>query len=278
MKMTMSMKKHISRVLIAIVCLVILYVYAMPMLLLLLNSVKNQSESAIMSFTLPKEWMFQNFVNVLKKGNIIRAFLNGALIATSITAITILVSALSAYTIVRRNDRTSKIVYSYLIAGMIAPFSFVPAIKLLQMLNLYGSYSGIILIDCAIQIPFTVLMFSGFIKVIPRELDEAAIIDGSGPLRQFFQIIMPTLKPAVSTNVILLFTFGWNDFQNILFLMPDSKKWTMPMSVFNFQGLYTYNYGMVCANMLISIIPILIVYICTQSYIISGMTAGAVKG
>lgn len=274
----MNQKKILRSVFVAVVSAFLVFMFASPMALLLLNSVKNEAESAVLSFTLPTEWRFDNYVTVLQTGNVIRSFFNGLLIAGSLTVLTILISSMAAYIIARRASRWCTAASTYILAGMIAPFSFVPAIKLLQILNLYGSYTGIILIDVALQLPFTTFMFIGFIRGVPKELDEAATIDGCGPLRQFFLVIFPTLKPAIATNVILLFTAGWNSFQNILYLMPDSAKWTMPMSVFNFQGLHSFDYGLVCANMVLSILPMLAMYIGAQKYIMKGVMAGSVKG
>jgi len=161
---------------------------------------------------------------------------------------------------------------------MIAPFSFIPAIKLLQLLNMGNNYSGLIMVDLAGQIAFSILIYYSFMQGIPREMDEAAVVDGCGPLRMFFQVIFPLLLPVVSTNIVLTFTAVWNDFSNVLFLVPKTSMWTMPMGVFNFQQLYTYNYGLVCAYITIALIPVLMIYLAGQRYIISGMTTGAVKG
>ena len=167
--------------------------------------------------------------------------------------------------------------YQYLLAGMIAPFSFIPAIKVLQVLGLYGTFTGLILVDVGIQIPFITLMYVGFIQRLPRSLDEAAIIDGAGPIRTFFQVILPLLRPVSVTSLVLLVTYAWNEFQNVLFLMPNQSKWTMPMTVFDFQGMHSYNYALVCANIVVSVIPVLIVYLFAQKHIVAGMVAGAVK-
>lgn len=271
--------KHISRnVLLYIGVLLLASVYIIPMSLVVITSVKSQAEAQIMSFKLPTEWYFSNFLKVLQTGNVLRGFINGLIIAGSITFLAILLCTMAAYVIARRPNRITSSVYSYLIAGMIAPFSYIPAIRLLSILGLYGKYSGLILTDVAIQIPFTTLLFVGFIKGLPKELDEAAMIDGCKPIRYFTSILIPLLKPALSTNIILLFTYGWNEFQNVLFLMPDSKKWTVPMTVFNFQGLHSYDYSLVNANLILSILPVFLVYLFLQKYIIEGMTAGAVKG
>lgn len=258
--------------------LIVFLVYIIPFVLILFNSVKNESESSIMNLSLPSEYVFENYVTVFVQGNITRGLFNGVFISTTVTALTVLLCAISAFIIQRNRTRFTSFTYKYLLAGMIAPFSFIPAIKLLQILHMGNNYSGLILVDLAGQIPFAILLYVGFMKGIPRELDEASIVDGCGPVRMFFQVIFPLLKPVISTNVVLTFTAIWNDFGNVLFLVPKSSMWTMPMAVFSFQGFHTYNYGLVCAFIVIALVPVLLIYLAGQKYIVSGMTAGAVKG
>ncbi|MGN7360629.1 carbohydrate ABC transporter permease [Paenibacillus sp. SAF-054] len=258
--------------------LLLFLIYAVPLLLILINSVKSEAESSIMNFRLPSEFRFDNYWTVLQQGQVIRGFFNGMFISATVTLLTILLCSISAFIIQRNRTRFTAFTYQYLLAGMIAPFSFIPAIKLLQLLHMGNNYSGLIMVDLAGQIPFTILLYTGFAKGIPRELDEASIMDGCGPVRLFYQIIFPLLKPVISANIVLTFTAIWNDFGNVLYLVPKSSMWTMPMSVFNFQGFHTYNYGLVCAFIVIALLPVLVIYIAGQKFIISGMTAGAVKG
>lgn len=183
---------------------------------------------------------------------------------------------MAAFIIARRTNRATRGSYSFLLVSIIAPFAFIPAIKVLQILGLSNSYAGLILVNIAIQIPFTTLIMVGFIRQLPRELDEAAIIDGCDRFRLFFQVIFPLLKPITFTALILLFTYAWNEFQNVLFL-TSPKLWTLPMTVFNFQGLHTYNYALVCANLVVTVLPMVILFLCLQRYITSEITAGSVK-
>ncbi|MDO5672945.1 MAG: carbohydrate ABC transporter permease [Actinomycetaceae bacterium] len=262
---------------IAVVSAIIVAVYVIPLSLVVLTSLKNETESKVMNFALPEVWRFDNYIQVLQTQGVGRGMINGLIMTVGVTSITVVVCALAAFVIARSPRRFTVGAYQYLLAGMIAPFSFIPAIKVLQLLGLYGTYTGLILVNVGIQIPFITLLYVGFIQRLPREIDEAAIIDGASPLRLFFQVILPLLKPTTMTCVVLLATYAWNEFQNVLFLMPDQKKWTMPMTVFNFQGMHSYNYALVSANLVISVIPILIVYLLAQKHIVGGMVAGAVK-
>ncbi|MFC9559852.1 carbohydrate ABC transporter permease [Agromyces sp. NPDC056965] len=253
-------------------------VFIVPMILVLLNSFKSTSEASGFTFTLPTEWRFDNYLTVLADPGVAVGLVNSVIITVGVTGGAIIVCALAGYLIARRVSRVTTGLYAFLLAGLIAPFSFIPAIRVLQWFGLYNTHAGLILADIATQIPFMVLIFVSFVRQIPREVDEAAILDGAGPVRMFFQVVFPLLKPVTFTALVLLFTYAWNEFQNVLFLTSSSKTWTMPMTVYNFQGLHTFDYSLVSANLVITIIPVLIVYLFSQKYILSGMVAGAVKG
>ncbi|WP_144875095.1 carbohydrate ABC transporter permease [Microbacterium sp. 1.5R] len=254
----------------------VLLIYVTPMLLILLNSVKSSAEAATFTFALPETWMFSNYATVLSDPVISRALLNSVIIAVGVTAGSIAVCSLAAYVIARRTDWFSKGVYSYFLVGLIAPFAVIPAIRLLQMVGLSGTHLGLILVDIAGQIPFTTLLLVGFIRQIPREIDEAALIDGAGPFRLFFRIIFPLMRPVTLTAMVLIVTFAWNEFQNVLFL-TNSDVWTLPMTIFNFQSLHSFDYALVSANLVVTALPMVIVFLLAQRYIMSGIMAGAVK-
>ncbi|WP_101786159.1 carbohydrate ABC transporter permease [Nonomuraea indica] len=252
-------------------------VFLAPLYLVVITSLKGTTEAGSMSFALPKSWHFDNYLTVITTGNALRALGNSILITTMVTAGTILACSLAAFVIARRPGRISGGVYSYLLSGLIAPFAFIPAIRLLQEIGLGGSYLGLILTDIAVQIPFITLTYVGFIRQLPREIDEAALLDGAGSLRLFFTIVFPLLRPVTFTALVLIFTYAWNEFQNVLFLIPDADRWTLPMTVFTFQTTHSFDYGLVCANLVLTMLPVVAVYLAAQKYIVSGMVAGAVK-
>lgn len=252
--------------------------YTIPMVLIGLNSLKSETEAKTFDFSLPANWQWGNYLVVLSNPAVLRGMINGLLIATGISLLTIVVCAMAGYAVARRGDRPARVSYNYMLIGLIVPYAFVPAITLLRGLGIFDSYLSIILVNTSIQIPFTTLLMAGFIQGIPRQIDEAAEMDGAGPVRTFFQIIFPMLKPVVATNLVLLFTGGWNEFITVLYLLPDQMKATVPMSFYQFQGLHTYQYELVSANMIVSILPVLVIYLFAQRYIIAGMAAGSVKG
>lgn len=267
-----------SSALIYLAALALVALFIGPFILVILNSFKSEAESTVLSFALPQTWLFSNYVTVFEDGSLARALVNSFIVASGVAVVTIVTSAMAAFIIARRANRASRFTYKYLIAGMIAPFAFIPAISLLQTIGLYDTHLGIILTDAAGQIPFTTLLFVGFIQASPIEMDEAAILDGCNPFQLFFRVIFPTLKSVTATNIVLLFTFGWNEFQNVLFLLPSQEKWTMPMTSLSFQSGHSYNYALVCANLVVSLIPVAIVYLIMQRRIVGGMLVGSTKG
>ena len=164
------------------------------------------------------------------------------------------------------------------LAGLIIPPAVVPTIWVMQGLGLFKTLPGLILIEVAFGLSFTVLTMRAFISSIPREIDEAAIVDGAGPLRLFFQVIFPLLKSVIVTIVVVQSIFVFNDFQNPLYFLPGSQNATVQLTLFNFQSQYNTSYNLLFANILVITIPMLVMYLFFQRPIVAGMTAGAVKG
>jgi raffinose/stachyose/melibiose transport system permease protein len=164
-----------------------------------------------------------------------------------------------------------------LLFGIIAPIAILPTVQLFRYLNIYGSKISLIFLYASIYLPFSTMLFSSFIKSIPQELDEAAVMDGAARYELFFRVIFPLLKPVTATTGILAFMWVWNDFQYPLYFLNSSTKWTLPLSVYNFYGQYSRSWNLVCADMVLVSLPVILVYIVAQKYIIAGMTAGAVK-
>jgi raffinose/stachyose/melibiose transport system permease protein len=148
----------------------------------------------------------------------------------------------------------------------------------MQITHLINTQVGMIILYAAGQIPFGVFLIYGFLDTIPRELDDAAIMDGCGPFQLFFQVIFPLLMPVLVTAAVLSFLGAWNNFIMPLYYLNKSADWPMTLSVYNFFGRYQQNWNLVSADILMTILPVIVVYAAAQRYILSGMTIGAVKG
>ncbi|WP_391574052.1 carbohydrate ABC transporter permease [Cohnella sp.] len=253
-------------------------VILVPFLMVLLNSVKSVTEAATMNLSLPSEFLFSNYLEVLKDKRIYSSFSNSLFLSTAASLITLVVSAMAAFVISRNRTRLNMVVYSIFLLGLVAPMNYVTTMKVMQMLNIINTYTGAYLLYSAIFIPFTVFLYFGFIGSIPKELDESAVIDGCGGGRLFFQVIFPLLKPVTVTAIIINFLNCWNDFIIPLYFLNSSDKWGMIMVMYNYFSTYISSWNLVSAAMILNLLPIIVVYAIGQKYIISGMTAGAVKG
>jgi raffinose/stachyose/melibiose transport system permease protein len=161
--------------------------------------------------------------------------------------------------------------------GLIAPINYITTIKVFQVLHIMNTYTGIILLYIALGIPFAVFAYYGYMSSIPRELDEAAVIDGCNSWQLYSAIIFPLLKPVTITVLVLNFMGAWNDFISPLYLLNRQSTWPMVMSVYNFFGMHFNEWNMISAVILLSILPLMVLYIFGQRYIVSGMTSGAIK-
>ncbi len=249
-----------------------------PLGIMFIGSFKDTKEAAELSLRLPTLWHPENYRVVFERGKIGQAFMNSAIITASTVALTMLTSSMASFFMARATSKLSKRMYGIFMLGLIAPLSLIPTIKLLQLLRLNNTYIGVILIFSSLNMAFSVLLLTGFIKTIPRQLDEAAIMDGCGLCRTFFQVVLPLLTPVVATGAIVVFMGVWNSFVIPLYFLSDSAKWPMPLTVYNFFGQYQSSWNLVFADLVMTALPILVVYLFGQRYIIDGMTAGAVKG
>lgn len=248
-----------------------------PFWIVLVNSFKPKADANRLSTLLPTVWDFNNYVIVFKEGKLLRAFFNGVTVSFISVLLIIAFASMAGFVISRKSDKFTKKVYFLFIAGLIVPSAMIPTYWILSNLNLINTYTGLISIYLTYGLPFSIFMYVGFIKTIPREIDEAAYIDGASLLKMFWRIIFPLMLPTTMTVLIFNVMGVWNDVQ-IQMYFADAKKWSMPMSVYGFFGKYSTNWNLVFADIVLTVLPIVVVYTFSQKYIISGMTAGAVKG
>lgn len=264
---------RVLEVILWIVSIVTIY----PMLMVVLTSFKSKAEAAYLQVSLPEEWHFENYLTVLEK-DFVRSLGNSVFIAAITVTGVVFLSAFLSFIIVRRDTKFCRVVYRVITLGIIAPFAALPTIRLLQKVGIYGSRIGLCLVYTALYMPFTTMMLSGFIKGIPRGLDEAAVMDGAVGGRLFLKIVFPLLKPVLATTGVLNFMWVWNELQIPMYLLNSSTKWTLPLSVYNFYGQYSRNWNLVCADVVLVSLPVVLIYVFAQKWVIAGMTAGAVKG
>ncbi|AEE97744.1 carbohydrate ABC transporter permease [Mahella australiensis] len=249
-----------------------------PFLLVIINSFKTKQEAVLMNFALPKEFQWQNYITVIQKGKLVQSFLNSILYASGTMVFTILATSMAAFVLARRRTKLNQFIYFFIILGIMLPLNFVALMKVMQILHLINSRIGLIILYTAMQVPFGVFIIYGFVGTIPREIDEAAVIDGAGPWKMFFSIIFPLLKPVLVTVMLLVFMGAWNDFITPLYMLNTASKWPMTLAVYSFFGRYESEWNLVFADIVLTCLPVFIVYLLGQNQIVSGMTSGAVKG
>ncbi|GKH34563.1 carbohydrate ABC transporter permease [Muricomes sp. OA1] len=275
----MRMKKKLSAILTNVIAWAISAVCMIPLLLILFNSLKNSNAASDMNLKLPGSIEWSNFLNVIEKGKLgASSFANSILYSVCSVAVCVLLAAMAAYVLSRNGSKFYRVIYMYLVLGITMPINYVALTKVMMFLHINNTRLGIILLYAAMQLPFSVFLIHGFVARIPRELDEAAVIDGCGSTRLFISIILPLLKPALATVIVLTFLNTWNEFVSPLYFLSSSDKWPMTLSIYNFFGMYFKEWNLVCADILLTSLPVILVYLAGQKYIVSGMIAGAVKG
>ena len=275
--MKKSRKDKCLDLFICIVLAIIGTVIVIPLLIMLFGSFKTSLEALKLDLSLPEQWIFENYITVIKKGKMVRAFFNSVLFAVVAVSGTLFCAAPCGFVLSRRQQRASRNIFKYIFIGQVAPFQMVTTFVLLKFLHISG-YPAVILLYIAINIPFSTMIYEGFVKNIPVELDEAAALDGARPMAIFLKVIFPVMKPVSMTCIITTAISVWNEFTIPLYMLSSSKQWTLPLTVYNFYGMYSSDWNLVFACLIISCLPMIIVYLCLQKYIVAGMTAGAVKG
>ena len=263
------------------ILVVIGLVFVVPFIFIFLTAAKTRGEAALFQFNLPSQFqLLENVREVLIFGNkrMLRALWNSSILTVGSVTLIVLLSALVAFVLQRRQDRTASVVSSIMLAGLIIPPAVVPTIFLLQWLGIYKTLFGLIMVEVAFTMPFSILIFRAFMASIPQELDEAAIMDGASPLRVFSSIILPLLKPAIITVIVTSSVGIYNDFTGPLYFLPGSENVTAQLTLFSFMSQFNSQWNLLFADVLVITVLPLIMFMFFQRQIVSGMTAGAIKG
>jgi raffinose/stachyose/melibiose transport system permease protein len=276
--MMLSLRKNLVG-LIAIAASIVVFI--VPFAFILVTAMKTRQEASLLEFSWPQQFaFFENLVEVVQARDfmLLTAFLNSTILTVASVALMVVFAAMVGWVLQRRQSRWNVLINFMVLAGLIIPPAVVPTIWVLQGLGLYATLPGLILIEVAFGLSFCVLLFRAFIATIPRELDEAATIDGAGPLRLFFQVVLPLLKSVIVTVVVVQAVFVFNDFQNPLYFLPGDDNATVQLTLYNFQSQFNTQWNLLFTNILLITVPPLIMYIFFQKQIVAGMTSGAVKG
>ena len=258
-----------------------LIVFIVPFAFIVFTAGKTQAEAAALEFTWPTEWvLFDNIITVIQNRDflLVRAFLNSTILTVVAVSVMVVLAAMVGYVLQRRRSRWNPLVNGLVLAGLIIPPAVVPTIWVLQGLEMFKTLPGLIAVHVAFGLSFCILLFRAFVSTIPRELDEAAIIDGAGPLKLFFRVIFPLLRSVIVTVIVVQSVFVFSDFTYALYFLPGDENATVQLTTFNFISQSVSSFNLLFADVLLITIPPLIMYIFFQREIVAGMTSGAVKG
>ena len=265
----------------AIAILAAFVIFVVPFVFIVLTALKSKDEAALLDFSWPQSFhLWDNLVQVIQARDymLITAFINSAILTVTSVTLLVVFGAMVGFVLQRRPSAWNGLINFLVLAGLIMPPAVVPTIWVMQWLGLFKTLHGLILVEIAYGLSFSILLFRAFIATIPRELDEAAIIEGAGPFTLFFKVILPLLKPVAVTNIVVQSVAIFNDFTNPLYYLPGAKNVTVQLTLYNFQSMFNTSYNLLFMNIMIITVPPLIMFLFFNRQIVEGMTAGAVKG
>lgn len=251
-----------------------------PILLAILNSGKTQGEILTNILAFPQNFKFENYLIAFEKINFLRSFLNTMVVVIVGCTGIVLLSAIAGYKLARVKSKLSGFYYSLFVLSMLIPFHsiMITLVKIANVTNLQGKTLGLGIIYIGLGVPMAIFLYTGFIKSIPPELDEAARIDGCGDLRLFFKIIFPQLKPITATIIITNALWMWNDFLLPLLILPNSKTYTILLSTNMLFGQYGNNdWPAILSVLIMAMLPAIVFYLILQKNILKGISEGALK-
>jgi len=277
--------KKTGKLLVEFVVILLCLAYMFPIYIVLVNSFKNRQELYENRLALPQNFSFQYFVKAMEKMNFMRAFGNSLKVTVISIAIIVILASMTAWMLVRYDNKLSRFIFMTLVATMIIPFQTImmPLMQVMgwvrdnlhiPMLNTIG---GLIYMNVGFGASMAVFLYHGFIKTIPVSLEEAATIDGCNKFKVFWKIVFPILKPTTVTVSILDVIWIWNDYLLPSLVLSSKALRTIPLSTASFFGQFTIEWNLAMAGLMLMITPVIIFYLFAQKYIVKGVAAGAVK-
>ncbi|WP_423805302.1 carbohydrate ABC transporter permease [Paenibacillus illinoisensis] len=263
--------------LVSLVLAMILFIF--PFLLLITNSFKANQAITSDPLGLPASVQWDNYVSAFDKMGYMSAFGNSLMITVAGVLLIALLAAMTAHYFVRHKSKLNQYLFFLMVAAMIIPFQaiMIPLVKIYGSLGMLDNKWSLIYMYIGFGSPLAVFIYHGFIKSIPLELEEAALMDGCGRVQTFFRIVLPVLLPTSVTITVLNVLWIWNDFLLPSLVLTSSEQRTLPLSTFYFYGTYTVDYGPLMAGLVLTLLPVLIVYLFAQKYIIQGVMQGSIK-
>lgn len=275
----MQRKKIISKTVLILCCIMLAAFFIFPILLLFINSFKSLKEIYMSVLQLPETLNLDNYISAFKELDYLNAIKNSLIVTCTVTAANVICCSMAAWVLVRYKTKTSKLIFTIFSVAVLVPFQCVmlPLLAEMGKLNMINM-PGLMLVNLGFGSSMSIILFHGFMKNVPVELEEAAAIDGASQPRIFFTIVLPLIKGIAVTVAILNVMSLWNDYLLPSLTINRSGTQTLPLRTYLFFGAYTKKWNLGSAALVMAIIPVIIFYVLCQKHIIKGVTEGAVKG
>lgn len=277
--------KKVRSVAVNVIVILMAVLWLFPVYIVIVNSFKNRSELYESILALPKSFTFEYYANAMKKMNFVHAFGNSVIVTVVSIFFIIVLASMTAWMLVRTASVVSTVIFNIFVATMLIPFQTLMMPLMQEMgwmrdalhIPMMDNKGGLVYMYIGFGASMAVFLYHGFVKSIPVSLEEAATIDGCSRFGVFWKIVFPMLKPTTMTVIILDVIWIWNDYLLPSLVLSSKANRTIPLSTFSFFGQFTIQWNMAMAGLTLTIIPVVIFYLCAQKYIIKGVAAGAVK-
>jgi raffinose/stachyose/melibiose transport system permease protein len=274
------LSKTLSRMVQYGIAIVVSIVIICPILIALLGGFKTSGELLNSPFSLPKDWVLDNYRHILNLGSFWRQLLNSAIVMIGTVVLASFSASLAAFVFARMNFKGRDTIFNIFMIGLLFPImvAILPLYILMRQMGLLNSLLGVILVEAAFQLSIMILILRGFFRSLPRELEDATYIDGGGAFTFFWYVLLPLSTPALAANAALAMVFSWNLLFLPLLALNDEILYTLPLGTMQFFGQYMANWSRLMAFIVFAMVPAVIFYLLAERYIVSGLTGGAVKG
>jgi raffinose/stachyose/melibiose transport system permease protein len=276
----MKLKQKAGNIIVYSILILLLIYWLFPLFIAILNSFKTNGELLTNVLSLPKELQFENYFRTFEKMNYARSLMNTVIVASIGVSLMILFSAMAGWRLARTKTKLSTFIFGLFVFSMLVPFSsiMIPLYKTMLMFNINNSLIGLGLVYVGLGVSMAIFLYHGFVKSIPKEIEESALMDGCRPFQIFIYIIFPLLKPVTVTVCITNVLWIWNDFLLPLIALSNNEKYTLLLSTNTLFGQYSSDWSAILSALILAAIPVIVFYVIFQKSILKGIAEGATKG
>jgi raffinose/stachyose/melibiose transport system permease protein len=276
----MKLKQTAGNIIVYSILILLLIYWLFPLFIAILNSFKTNGELLTNVLSLPKELQFENYFRTFEKMNYARSLMNTVIVASIGVSLMILFSAMAGWRLARTKTKLSTFIFGLFVFSMLVPFSsiMIPLYKTMLMFNINNSLIGLGLVYVGLGVSMAIFLYHGFVKSIPKEIEESALMDGCRPFQIFIYIIFPLLKPVTVTVCITNVLWIWNDFLLPLIALSNNEKYTLLLSTNTLFGQYSSDWSAILSALILAAIPVIVFYVIFQKSILKGIAEGATKG